>query len=200
MPSGRKSTINSFNDGESLHALLANILPHRDIQRTLDWVEPREGVANRGSRTEDLSAQAALLELEARTEKTIDPEALAPRPQKVKTRGEAAPSEPPQAQPPEEPAQPPKYTFSKRGLKVFSTLFYSPSGGDPPGKLPWSEFLSVMASVGFLIHKLDGSAWVFEPLSDLFRRSIIFHEPHPINKIPFQTARRYGRRLEGAYG
>ena len=121
------------NDGESPYALLANILPHRDIQRTPDWVEPREGVANRGSRTEDLSAQVALLELEARTEKTVDPEALAPRPPKVKTRAEAAPSEPPQAQPPEEPAQPPKSTVSKRGLKVFSTLFYSPSGGDPPG-------------------------------------------------------------------
>ena len=61
------------NDGESLHALLANILPHRDIQRTPDWVEPREGVVNRGSRTKDLSAQAAMLELEARTEKTVDP-------------------------------------------------------------------------------------------------------------------------------
>ena len=57
-----------------------------------------------------------------------------------------------------------------------------------------------MASVGFSIRKLDGSAWVFEPLSDLFRRSIIFHEPHPINKIPFQTARGYGRRLERACG
>ena len=188
------------NDGESLHALLAKILPHRDLQRTPDWVELSEGIANRGSRMEDLSVQAALLELEARTEKTIDHEALAPRNQKVKTRGETAPADPPQAQPPEEPAQPPKFTVSKRGLKVFSTLFYSPSGEDPPGELPWSEFLSAMASVGFSIRKLDGSAWVFEPLSDLFRRSIIFHEPHPTNKIPFQTARRYGRRLERAYG
>ena len=57
-----------------------------------------------------------------------------------------------------------------------------------------------MTSVGFSIRKLDGSAWVFEPLSDLFRRSIIFHEPHPINKIPFQTARRYSRRLKRVYG
>lgn len=32
------------------------------------------------------------------------------------------------------------------------------------------------------------------------RSSIIFHEPHPSNKIPYVIARRHGRRLARAYG
>ena len=81
--------------------------------------------------------------------------------------------------------------------------FYSPFEDDkPPGEIPWSEFLSAMASVRFSIKKLDGSAWVFTPHieSDVFQQSIIFHEPHPSSKIPLRIARRFGRRLERTYG
>jgi hypothetical protein len=31
-------------------------------------------------------------------------------------------------------------------------------------------------------------------------RKINFHEPHPEKKVPFRTCRRYGRRLNRAYG
>lgn len=94
----------------------------------------------------------------------------------------------------------PKFKVSKRGFKIFSTLFYTPSAADAPGEIPWSEFLSAMASVGFSLKKLDGSAWLFAPVDDIFSRSIIFHEPHPSSRIPFKIARRFGRRLERAFG
>ncbi|KAL8792654.1 MAG: hypothetical protein Q9195_004714 [Heterodermia aff. obscurata] len=187
--------------GEDLHSMLGGILPQREIRRTPDWEEIDRKSETKDDATQNLSSRVALLELEARSEKTISSETPVQRPQKVKTRGTASESVPPD-DPPVEPRvyQPPKFQVSKRGFKVFSTLFHTPSGEDLVGEVPWSEFLSAMASVGFSIKALDGSAWVFEPQSDLFRRSIIFHEPHPGSKIPFQTARRFGRRLERAYG
>lgn len=189
------------NGSEDLHSMLAGILPLREMRRTPDWEEIDRKTETEDNATQSLSSRVALIELEARSEKTISSEAPVQRPQKVKTRGTASESVP-LDDPPAEPQayQPPKFHVSKRGFKVFSTLFHTPSGEDLPGEVPWSDFLSAMASVGFSIKALDGSAWVFEPQSDLFRRSIIFHEPHPGSKIPFQTARRYGRRLERAYG
>ena len=190
--------------GENLHSMVGGILPQREIRRTPDWQETDEinrKAETEATETQTLSSRVALIELESRSEKTVSPEIPVQRPQKVKTRGTASESVPLD----DAPAgplvyQPPKFHVSKRGFKVFTTLFQTPSGEDLPGEVPWSEFLSAMASVGFSIKALDGSAWVFEPQSELFRRSIIFHEPHPGSRIPFQTARRYGRRLERAYG
>jgi hypothetical protein len=53
---------------------------------------------------------------------------------------------------------------------------------------------------GFAVEKQYGSAWMFTPPATRGLRSIIFHEPHPTNKIPFYLARQYGRRLERVYG
>ena len=188
-------------DGKDLHTLLAGMLSHRNIRRTPDWATVDDKVEIQDQITGNIDAKAALLELGTNTEKTIAPQILPAPFEKVKTRGTAVQPEVFQEQLGKDFSSPPtKFTVSKRGFKVFSTLFHSPGREDPPGELPWSEFLSAMASVGFSIRKLNGSAWVFEPMTDLFRRSIIFHEPHPTNKIPFQVARRYGRRLERAYG
>lgn len=189
------------NGDESLQHMLAGVLPHREARRTPDWEDDEESLDTHCQTTDGLPAQIALLELQTRTEKTVTSETPQPRSEKIKTRGAAAESEhPPETPTEQQENKVPKFTVSKRGFKVFTTLFYTASGADPPGEVPWSEFLSAMASIGFSLRKLDGSAWVFEPVSDLFRRSIIFHEPHPTNKIPFQVARRYGRRLERAYG
>ena len=57
-----------------------------------------------------------------------------------------------------------------------------------------------MASVGFEIEKLHGSAWQFTPTRLDVEASIQFHEPHPEGKIPFVVARRHGRRLYRTYG
>ncbi|KAL8690237.1 MAG: hypothetical protein Q9218_004275 [Villophora microphyllina] len=185
-----------------IHELLAAVLPKRGISRTPDWIEPEEKPETHTHGIENVNARAALLDLEMRTEQTIESEASPLQPDKVKTRGKvivskALPEETVTEQLVEES---PQLFVSKRGFRVFSTLFHNSSREKPPGEVPWSEFLSAMASVGFGIRKLDGSAWVFEPLNDLFRRSIIFHEPHPSSTIPYQVARRHGRRLERAFG
>jgi hypothetical protein len=57
-----------------------------------------------------------------------------------------------------------------------------------------------MDSAGFSAEKLQGSAWKFTPRRLDVEGSINFHEPHPSNKIAFYVARRFGRRLERAYG
>ncbi|KAG0042238.1 hypothetical protein BGZ83_000737 [Gryganskiella cystojenkinii] len=93
----------------------------------------------------------------------------------------------------------------RRSLKVFSILFYQPSINDQPGEILWNDFLHAMTKAGFAVEKLYGSVWHFSPLPssntfDVWDRSIQFHEPHPSAKIPFRTARRFGRRLFRAYG
>jgi hypothetical protein len=57
-----------------------------------------------------------------------------------------------------------------------------------------------MGTTAFTVEKLYGSVWQFTPRNLDVERSIQFHEPHPIAKIPFLVARRIGRRLNRAYG
>ncbi|KAG0050122.1 hypothetical protein BGZ83_005081 [Gryganskiella cystojenkinii] len=93
-----------------------------------------------------------------------------------------------------------------RSFKVLGTLFYQPTVNSQPGEIPWNDFLYAMTNVGFAVEKLYGSVWHFSP-SDASKkkyavrdRSIQFHEPHPIAKIPYRMARLFGRRLFRAYG
>ena len=94
----------------------------------------------------------------------------------------------------------PKFAVGKRALKVFNTLFHTPTVADHAGELPWTDFLHAMASTGFSIEKLYGSVWQFTPTKLDVENAISFHEPHPTGKIAFRTARRIGRRLHRAYG
>ncbi|KAI1634877.1 hypothetical protein F4809DRAFT_490954 [Biscogniauxia mediterranea] len=124
---------------------------------------------------------------------------------KVKTRGTPAPQpvEPavPRATPEENPSDPqPRFKVDARALKVFRVLFYNPAVHTTPGEVAWPDFLHAMASTGFGAEKLYGSVWHFQPSKLDVERSIQFHEPHPSGKIPFLVARRYGRRLNRAYG
>jgi len=187
------------NLGRPLHQL-SGVGEERMLRRTPDWIEPAQVPKRTASNTQDITHQFSAIELERRTAKTIAPDTPSAVRQKDKIRGAATEPKLETAEEPPTIAEPPKLTVSKRGFKVFSTLFYVPREDDPPGEIPWSEFLSAMASIGFSVKKLNGSAWVFAPLNDLFQRSIIFHEPHPASKIPYHIARRYGRRLERAYG
>ena len=57
-----------------------------------------------------------------------------------------------------------------------------------------------MHSAGFSVEKMHGSAWQFTPTKLDVERSISFHEPHPGDKLAVRVARRYGRRLNRAYG
>jgi hypothetical protein len=94
----------------------------------------------------------------------------------------------------------PTFSVSKRALKVFNTLFHTPTVADHAGEIPWTDFLHAMASTGFSIEKLYGSVWQFTPSRLDVEYPISFHEPHPAGKIAFRTARRIGRRLQRAYG
>ncbi|KAI2603147.1 uncharacterized protein GGS25DRAFT_528173 [Hypoxylon fragiforme] len=127
---------------------------------------------------------------------------------KQKTRGV-----PQQAQPPTSPSspldtelantepQPAPITVDSKSFKVFRTLFFNPESTSTPGEIAWADFLHAMTSTGlFSADKLYGSVWQFERSDGLGLGRIQFHEPHPRGKIPFTIARRYGRRLNRAFG
>ncbi|RAL13726.1 uncharacterized protein BO97DRAFT_449852 [Aspergillus homomorphus CBS 101889] len=94
----------------------------------------------------------------------------------------------------------PTFSVDARAYNVFQTLFFDPAVTTTPGEVPWSHFLHAMSAAGFTAMKLYGSVWQFQPTNLNVERSIQFHEPHPRGKLPFTTARRYGRRLNRAYG
>ncbi|KAL2056240.1 hypothetical protein ABVK25_003263 [Lepraria finkii] len=156
---------------------------------------------------DDLDTQLALAILEERTERTLLPDSnKIGIKTKSKTRGVAdtssSPSEPEDQQTPPSPIEPiptPTVKVNKREHRNFLTLFHTPDADDVPGELPWIDFLHTMGSAGFFMKKLDGPAWYFEPGPDMGSKCVIFHEPHPENRIPFQIARRYGRQLCMAY-
>ncbi len=177
----------------------------RDIQRTSEWIKPIN--APKPATTTESSAEyvpVAKLSLED----TKEPLAIPATKTKTKTRGpaqSASPENEEQETPTETPLRllpdkQPTFTVSKRALKVFSTLFHRPSQTDQPGEIPWPDFLHAMVSTGFAPEKLYGSVWQFTPRKLDVERSIHFHEPHPSGKIPFNIARRHGRRLNRAYG
>ncbi|RBR19874.1 hypothetical protein FVER53590_12178 [Fusarium verticillioides] len=85
------------------------------------------------------------------------------------------------------------FAVDAKALKVFRTLFFDPEIASTPGLIPWNGFLYAMAAAGFKIEKLYGSVWQFTPNKLDFERSIHFHKPHPMGKIPFEAARRHGR-------
>lgn len=131
----------------------------------------------------------------------------APPKQKVKTRGAPSSQEPQEGQPNYDHTTPrhipdiqPTIAVGKRALKVLTTLFHDPDEPNQPGEIPWPDFLHAMSATGFSPTKVHGSVWQFTPTTLDVERSIQFHEPHPQNRIPFTMARRFGRRLNRAYG
>lgn len=189
--------------GKRLHDLLAGVLSERILKRTPDWVSSGVTGDSPDPPMKSRVLQLSCTNFNGRTDNAKEELKPSPASTKVKTRGTAVLQRP---DPPDRQEQnlvtdqSARLPVSKRSLKVFSTLFHQQRGGNVPGELQWYDFLSAMTSVGFSVRKLDGSAWVFEPHMNALRRSIIFHEPHPSNKIPFTMARRYGRRLARAYG
>ncbi|KAF9308773.1 hypothetical protein BG003_010626 [Podila horticola] len=181
----------------------------RKLQRTPDWIEPPSKLSakelKKGVKVDDL-----VQDLEIRSESTAEGnEKKQSQKGKVKTRGAAAADTPLAkalakdlniADDQSNVDRQPTFKLDKRALKVFSTLFYQPSTSAQPGEIPWNDFLYAMAATGFAIEKLYGSVWHFTPSKLDVERSIQFHEPHPTNKIPFRTARGFGRRLFRAYG
>lgn len=181
----------------------------RTMQRTPEWVEPikepnKAGTSlNRDQDVKALYKPLSALSVGATPSKADIPDKNLTK-TKVKTKGTAnappaaAADDPLEEPTPSEPQ--PTIPVDARALKVFRTIFHSPSAAAPQGEIPWQDFLHAMASIGFAAEKLYGSAWQFRPVSLDVGRNIQFHEPHPRGKVPFLIARRMGRRLSRAYG
>ncbi|KAE8348864.1 hypothetical protein BDV28DRAFT_142538 [Aspergillus coremiiformis] len=195
-------------DGISQHAAIRHLLAQdRILRRTPDWIEPVRNAEPAPSANElCLPLSQMYFDLEQRTQSTVLPDAgPAANKLKVKTRG-LVHSGPDTADGRKEEVshhgqdRQPTFAVDSRALRVFSTLFYTPSRTSQPGEVAWTDFLHAMRSAGFAVEKLYGSVWQFTPQNLDVERSIQIHEPHPSSKIPFRVARRHGRRLFRAYG
>ena len=174
------------------------------LRRTPEWVEPAKTQKEQPPPDGVKPLSELYFDLERLTERTVDRSNALPAPkQKPKTCGTPGLATSASASASEEDSasdKPHTVAVDKRALKVFSTLFYTPSQHTQPGEVPWPDFLHAMASAGFAPTKLYGSVWQFLPQDLDVQRSIQFHEPHPAGKIPYRMARRHGRRLERAFG
>ncbi|MBE3111410.1 MAG: hypothetical protein IMZ46_13055, partial [Acidobacteria bacterium] len=187
-------------DGSAMGRLL---LQPRELQRTPVWVEPAKDDSARKPPGADPDVlvkpfSELFFGLEPATTPLASPKA------KVKTRGTPSQdtSEPTDASASEEneaDAQP-VLAVDARALKVLRTVFFNPDVTSTPGTVAWGDFLHAMKSTGFAAEKLYGSVWQFRSMALDAERGIQFHEPHPSGRLPFNVARRYGRRLNRAYG
>jgi hypothetical protein len=181
--------------GTTLADAIAPFLHPRTLERTPPWVEQVVLPLPKNTVLPENDFAIGLVDIEQRVAK---PEIPAPR-IKIKTRSIQPELPPPiQPEPHNVPTPTPTIEITKRAQKVFAALFYDPIQ-DPPGEIPWSDFLYAFSSIDFGIEKQHGSGWVFTPPGEP-QRTIIFHEPHPNTKIPVHIARRHGRRLSRAYG
>ncbi|KAJ3733640.1 hypothetical protein DFJ43DRAFT_1023459 [Lentinula guzmanii] len=224
--------------GITINEKLKEYIGERKVERMPEWVEiklpttdSKASPTNQppaGESTLDVKDQFALLNLERRTEATVQQDVLKTvRKEKVKTRGIASPN----IHDPSSGATIPTQALSKssatpvpgatltpilvprRAYETFTRVFYIPSADRIPREVSWSDFLHAMTSAGCSAKRLMGSAWIFSstkhfssdagagPNAELgSTRSIIFHEPHPAANIPFNHLRKHGRRLSRRWG
>lgn len=189
----------------AIHRFLAQSRP---VQRTPAWIKPLKSKSPPGS--QDLHIPLAELELERRNlteHTTLKNEQTLKLKTKSKTRGVAIPGEAQVViqEGPEQDIQEnkPAFAVDARSLRVFKTIFFTPSISATPGEIKWVDFLHAMVSVGFEPEKLYGSVWHFTPVGLGLQGSIHFHEPHKegkaTGKIPYRVARRMGCRLTRRY-
>ncbi|KAH7191202.1 hypothetical protein DER44DRAFT_794629 [Fusarium oxysporum] len=203
-----KARVTDF-EATALYRLLSQ---PRILRRTAEWVEPtKTNEKAEPAPDQDLWAlnrplSNLFLDQPAQTPQRFNAHGVRSK-IKIKTKGD--PSEmsnnndnvaQSDATKPEVLGSQPTFSVDARALKVFRTLFFNHEVTSTPGSIPWNDFLHAMASTGFQIEKLYGSVWQFSPTILDIERGIHFHEPHPKGKIPFEVARRHGRRLTRAYG
>lgn len=202
-----------FRDTENIDttALYQLLSQPRALQRTPEWTEPPSTQKSTpspaplpGIVTKPFSAFYV-----SQTENGLDhPRGCISSPQrhKVKTRKAASDNVAEndiRDQLPDPPAHmgpAPRVQVDRRTYHVFRTLFFNPGATSTPAEIPWIDFVRAMVAVGFSAELLYGSVWLFCPLMNDQEQSIQFHEPHPRRKLHFTTARRFGRRLNRAFG
>lgn len=197
----------SEKTGETVDSLLPEPVVRRSLHRTPDWIKPEKRLPAKTDQGQASLESLLITNFNDGARNTLKLEISSPLKVKAKTRGVAA-AEPGTLNDPNmlekedrerlEAPDNPRFTVGPREYKVFASLFHSPTEDCVPGELPWHEFLRAMTSIGFFARKLHGSAWYFSPPDN--SRSITFHEPHPASKVPFVWVRRFGRRLDRAYG
>jgi hypothetical protein len=198
-----KSKSSGLGDG-AVHRLLTQ---GRQLQRTPEWVEPVRAKVQPFIRELYIPfSQLSFNDNNSSDECSCQSSDQPPK-EKIRTRKVASPgdvaAEAEVVIPSAGTEIGPTFALNARALKVFKTVFFTPSVNSTPGEVAWANFLYAMVSVGFIPEKLYGSVWQFSPDSEKVdvQRSIQFHEPHGGNsKIPYQIARRHGRRLNRAYG
>ncbi|KAF4969543.1 hypothetical protein FSARC_3226 [Fusarium sarcochroum] len=172
----------------------------RILRRTAEWVEPTP--------TNNKTEPTLNKDLCPQTSQKLNAHDIQTKPKtKTKTKGDLSTTLPndnntalSQTTEPEVADAQPTFYVDARALEVFRTMFFNPEVTSTPGSIPWNDFLHAMVSTGFQIEKLYGSVWQFSPTKLDVERGIHFHEPHPKGKIPFEVARRHGRRMTRTYG
>ncbi|KAK5942298.1 hypothetical protein PMZ80_004861 [Knufia obscura] len=177
----------------------------RVLRRTPEWTQPgKKDGSTAEVQVEELYKPLSELyfELERRTGHKTERFEVPKQKKKEKTKGtsSAATASGPDGTAQDTTDAQPTFAVDNRALKVFRTLFYTPSLTATPGEVSWTDFLHALTSTGFAAEKLYGSVWQFSPQSLDVERSIQFHEPHPSGKLAYRVARRLGRRLSRAYG
>ena len=172
------------------------------LHRTPEWIEPKKIAKSEPVSSLERPLSEIYIDLERRTERTIDSTVSPIKDPKRKRRGfsTVARDDLEPAEIPNEPIIQQVFRLDARPLRVFRTLFYTPNLNGTPGTVPWNDFLQAMIATGFAVQKLYGSVWQFSPHDLNVQRSIHFHEPHPGGSFSYQAARRIGRRLNRAYG
>jgi len=122
---------------------------------------------------------------------------------KVKTRGTdpialTALPEAKQELPPKEVN--PIVLVKARTFEILNAMFPAPNE-ETAKSIDWNAFVQAMGDVGFLAWNGGGSAVIFEKSSDSGQGGrIIFHKPHPVEKIDPIMFRSMGKRMTKWFG
>jgi hypothetical protein len=193
------AVIEELSKSSALSPVLRELLLEQVLERTAEWTE----LERRPQVTADIPTDTQPFGgLTSQPERVNAKSIIQEIRVKAKTRGVAHPVDDLEQEPLQhaEESELRQFKVDKRAFKVFKILFYTPNTNDHPGEIPWTDYLHAFRAVGFSVEKMHGSAWQFTPSNLDVERGIQFHEPHPNKKLPFKTARRYGRRLSRNYG
>jgi hypothetical protein len=123
---------------------------------------------------------------------------------KVKTRGKDSValttlSEAKQEQLPPKEVNP-TVPVKARTFGILNAMF--PTANEETAKsIDWNAFVQAMGDVGFLARNGGGSAVIFEKSGDSGQGGrIIFHKPHPVEKIDPVMFRSMGKRMTKWFG